>query len=313
MKVCYFFAAILLLVSCNNSKTIENNSDRKYTVNSSPTISSIQYKIKNLRDSHNKEILVVAHRGDWRNAPENSIQAISNSIKMGVDMVEIDIHETKDGYLVLMHDDSIGRTTTGKGLVKDWTLDSLKTLRLKDGLGVPTDYKIPTLEEALLVTKDKILVNLDKSYDIFDKCFDIIKKTGTSDQVIIKGGKLRTEVESEFGQYLDQVIFMPIIWPQADSDIVVKDYLNNRKPVAIEFIITKDTVELGDYFSDIREQGTSVWVNSLWPHLSGDHNDDKALEDISTYQWYIDNNIDIIQTDRPELLLEFLRSKGLHD
>lgn len=313
MKNCYFFMAILLLGSCNNTKSKEDNKDRNVVVSSSSTIPSIQDKIENLRDSHNKEILVVAHRGDWRNAPENSILAISNSIKMGVDMVEIDIHETKDGHLVLMHDDTIGRTTTGRGFVKDWTLDSLKTLRLKDGLGVPTDYKIPTLEEALLTTKDKILVNLDKSYDIFDKCFEIVKRTETLDQVIIKGGKLRTEVESEFGEYLDKVIFMPIIWPQADSDVVVKDYLKNRKPVAIEFIIPKDTVELGDYFSNIREQGTSVWVNSLWSHLSGNHHDDKALEDISTYQWYIDNNIDIIQTDRPELLLKFLRSKGLHD
>ena len=67
--------------------------------------------IKNLEDSKNDQIIVIAHRGNWHNAPENSLQAIQNSIEMGVDMVEIDIRETKDGKLVLMHDQSIDRTT----------------------------------------------------------------------------------------------------------------------------------------------------------------------------------------------------------
>ena len=62
-----------------------------------------------------KSILVVSHRADWRNAPENSLQAIQNCIDMGVDMVEIDLKRTKDGHLILMHDKTIDRTTTGKG------------------------------------------------------------------------------------------------------------------------------------------------------------------------------------------------------
>lgn len=54
--------------------------------------------------------LVVAHRGDWRNACENSLEAIENAIRMGVDIVEVDLQRTKDGALILMHDKSwIGR------------------------------------------------------------------------------------------------------------------------------------------------------------------------------------------------------------
>jgi glycerophosphoryl diester phosphodiesterase len=179
-------------------------------------------------------------------------------------------------------------------------------------LGALTEQQIPTLEEALLTSKNKILVNLDKSYKIFDKCYDVIKSTGTINQVIIKGGKTRQEVEQEFGDYIDKVIFMPVIWSSNKSDMVVQDYLENRKPIAFEFIIPEDTINLGPYFKKIRDKGSSVWVNSLWPRLSGGHSDDRALIDINIYQWYIDNHVDIIQTDRPELLLEFLRSKGLH-
>ena len=123
----------------------------------------IESLIENLKDSQNSDIIVVSHRGDWRNAPENSLQAIQNCINYGVDMVEIDVRETKDGQLVVIHDQTLDRTTNGKGLVKDWTLDSLRTLNLKDGLGQVTFHKIPTLKEALELSKDKILINPSKS------------------------------------------------------------------------------------------------------------------------------------------------------
>jgi len=274
---------------------------------------SIEALINNLEDSENDQIIVVAHRGDWRNAPENSLQAISNCIKMGVDMVEIDVRETKDGKLVLMHDETIDRTTNGKGFVKDWTLDSLKTLQLTDGLGVATFQRIPTLEEALLLSKDKILINLDKCYAIFDKCYEVMKRTNTLDQVIIKGLKTRPEVESEFGDYLDKVYFMPVVrLPNPEGEIIVDDYLENRLPIAFEFLIPQDSIKLIDDFDDIRSKGSSIWVNALWEDLCAGHDDEKAALDPTIYDWYIENDIDIIQTDRPQILIEYLREKGLH-
>lgn len=278
-----------------------------------PQRPGIEQLITNLEDAQNKEVIVVAHRGDWRNAPENSLQAIQNCIDMGVDMVEIDVRETKDGELVLMHDVTIDRTTKATGPVNDWTLDSLRTLKLVDGLGVETGHLIPTLEEALRLAEDKILVNLDKSYGIFEKCYQVAKKTNTLDQVIIKGAKTRQEVEAEFGQYLDEVYFMPIIrLPDPNAQTVVDDYLENRPPIAFEFTVKYDTIGFVDYFDDIRAKGSGVWVNSLWPQHNGGHDDEKAALDPTIYNWFIDHHIDIIQTDRPQLLLEHLRSKNLH-
>ena len=300
-----YYTMILLIFLMSLCKIVEKPKEK---------VKGIESFIRNLEDSQNKEIMVVAHRGDWRNAPENSLQAIENCIKMGVDMVEIDIQETKDGHLVLMHDNTIDRTTKATGYVKDWKLDSLKTLKLLDGLGVETYQEIPTLEEALTLCKGKILVNLDKSYDIFDKCYKVIKKTGTSRQVIIKGAKTRKEVEAEFGQYLNDVFFMPIIrLPDASAQQIVDDYLENRLPIAFEFTVKSDTLGFIKYFDDIREKGASVWVNSLWPQHNGDHADEKAYVDPKVYDWFIKNNIDIIQTDRPQHLLDYLRAQGLHD
>ncbi len=305
----YIIALLVISISCNNRSPIkEENEQIPFRV------SSIQEKINNFKDSKNKEVIVVAHRADWRHAPENSLQAIQNCIDMGVDMVEIDVRKTKDNQLVIIHDKTVDRTTTGTGYVKDWTLDSLKTLRLKDGLGVATQHTIPTLKEALLVTKDKILVNLDKSYDIFDACYKIIEETQTQDQVIIKGAISKSEVEQEFGHYLDKVLFMPVVrLHKAGAKEIVDAYMAQDAPEAIEFTAKYDTLQGIKSFKKLRAQGTSVWVNSLWPQHNGGHDDEKAAINPSVYDWYINNNVDIIQTDRPQLLLNYLRSKGLHN
>ena len=314
MRLSTSIIIVLLLAFVGCKKNCPCDSDQ---LNSKKQIvqSSIQDKIANLEDSNNNQVIVVSHRGDWRNAPENSLQAIQNCINMGVDMVEIDIRETKDGHLVLMHDKTIDRTTTGQGLVKEWTLDSLRTLHLVDGLGVPTQHIIPTLKEALELSKDKILVNLDKSYNIFDKCFKIIEETGTQNQVVIKGAKQLSVVEKEFGSYLDKVHFMPIIdLPNEDAENIVNEFLISKKtPIAFEFTVKSDTIKFINEFKNIRKNGASIWVNALWPKHNAGHDDEKAVQDLKTYDWFIDNNIDMIQTDRPQLLLDYLRDKGLHE
>ena len=113
--------------------------------------------VAELHNPNSKSVVVVAHRGDWRYAPENSIAAIEHSIAIGVDVVEIDLQLTRDSVLILMHDGTLNRTTTGKGSIRDWPLDSIKTLQLKSGCGIKTKETVPTLEEALLAAKGKVL------------------------------------------------------------------------------------------------------------------------------------------------------------
>jgi len=80
----------------------------------------------------------------------------------------------------------------------------------------------------------------------------------------------------------------------------------------IVFTVPQDTIQFIQYFKEIRKKGSSVWVNSLAPEHNGGHSDEKAFLDLKVYDWYIANNIDIIQTDNPRLLLEYLRKKQLH-
>ncbi len=296
MKKLIQFLLVLTLCSCKVQE-----------IKVTPKKQTIEGFIANLKDSQNKEIMVVAHRGDWRNAPENSLQAIQNCIDMGVDMVEIDVRKTKDGVLVLMHDKTINRTTNGKGKVSELTYKELQKFYLVNGLNKKTAHKVPTLEEALKLAKGKILVNLDKSYNIFAECYEVIKKTKTQSQVLVKGAKTRQNVEAEFGDYLDDILFMPIVKLSSDNAYeVVNDYLKNWPPVAIEFSIRNNLEPMIDQFDRVRKSGSSVWVNSIG------NDDEQAALNPKIYNWYIYNNVDIIQTDRPQLLLNYLRKKGYH-
>lgn len=76
------------------------------------------------RDQH--YVHVVSHRGDWKQFPENSLDAINSIIQMGGDVVEIDVQRTKDGQLILMHDERLDRTTNGKGLIAETTFADIQ-------------------------------------------------------------------------------------------------------------------------------------------------------------------------------------------
>ncbi|QTD39276.1 glycerophosphodiester phosphodiesterase family protein [Polaribacter batillariae] len=302
----YIPLVLILLVSCKQrANDITSKKTNKNTIRS---------LIAMLENADSNNVMVIAHRGDWRNAPENSLQAIQNCIDMGVDIVEIDIHKTKDGKLVLIHDKKLDRTTTGKGLVKDWTLDSLRTLYLRNGANHPTHHKIPTLEEAMLLAKGKILINLDKCYSYFDEAYEILKKTGTTDQVIMKGKVTLPEVRKEFGEYLDKVPFMPVVvLHEENTEETINEYIEKFSPIAFEFVFKDEKSPILSKFKEIRKKGSRIWVNSLWKSLNAGYEDDMALvKTDSIYGWYIKKGVNMIQTDRPQLLLNYLRDKGLH-
>jgi glycerophosphoryl diester phosphodiesterase len=58
----------------------------------------------------------------------------------------------------------------------------------------------------------------------------------------------------------------------------------------------------------IKSKGEKIWINALWDNMCANHSDDRAIDDIGVYQWYIDHGIDMIQTDRPQLLIDFLKA-----
>ena len=115
-----------------------------------------------LRWTPERPPLIAAHRGGLMPGfPENCIATFENALSYAPCLIECDVRKSKDSILVMMHDRTLDRTTTGKGNVIDYTLKELKKLKLKDNAGEVTPYGIPTLAEILEWARNKTIVELD--------------------------------------------------------------------------------------------------------------------------------------------------------
>lgn len=112
-----------------------------------------------------RDIIISAHRGGMQEGyPENCIASCQKTIDEMPTFFEIDFSFTKDSVMVLMHDLTLDRTTTGSGAVEDYTYEELQQFRLKDRHGNVTDYTIATLEELLEWGDHKVVFNFDNKY-----------------------------------------------------------------------------------------------------------------------------------------------------
>lgn len=246
------------------------------------------------------KVLVTAHRGDWRNAPENSLRGFQSAVALGVDIVELDLKKSKDGVIVIMHDATINRTTNGKGEPKEYTLAELKKFGLKNGLGRVTKNPIPTLKEVMLALKGTgVKVNLDKSYEYYNEAYAILQETGTLDQAIFKSEMPVDSVLARYPQLARKIIYMPVVdLDKPGARKIITDYLKGMKTYAFELIFTKDTSAILKDNKFITSTGSKVWINSLWASLYAGHDDDTAVEENNakdSWQWIIDHGATIFR------------------
>lgn len=267
------------------------------------------------KDLFKNEVKVVAHRGDWRNFPENSLEAIQSCITMGVDMVEIDLRRTKDGTIILMHDKTLDRTTTAKGLIKEIDIKSLESERLKNGYGMPTIYKIPTLFEALKKCKNKILVFLDKNYEYLPEAVKIVKELQMENQVFYEGKNTYTDIKSKYGNIIDEINYMPRVSLSYSDEKYLSPFLNNKKETIFIFSFERKEIEpIKEIINKIKLFNGKIMLTTLWDDTAGGYTDDFAESDPNA-NWgkVIELGANLICTDRPASLLNYLRQKGLHN
>ena len=271
--------------------------------------------LKNLHDNKSKYIFVIAHRGDWRNAPESSLQSIEKAIAMKVDMVELDIQPTKDGNFICMHDETLDRTSTGKGEIKNYTTEELKKFVLRSGNGIKTRQPISTLKEVLNVCKDRILVNIDKGGTYIKEIMPIIKECGMEKQVIIKGYYPVEKVKKEYGSN-ESILYMPIVnlWDK-EAVATIQTFIKDFTPIAYELCFKDDTTPSLRIIDEIIKSGSRIWMNTLWDSLCGGHDDENALLEGKDrhWGWMLKHKATMIQTDRPQELIHYLEEKGLRN
>lgn len=284
-SILFILSISLFALSCNTDKleTIPSN---------------LNQILEKFYDSSSPEVLIAAHRGSNKRYPENSLAAIQYSIETSVDIVEIDIRTTKDGKLILLHDDEINRTTNGKGKVSDFTYAELTEIELNKKRGDTIIHRIPLAENAFKLAQGKIMLDLDIKQVYIKPLVELVHKTNTSKQVLF--------FDKNF-EILDSVLILDstlIVMPRAHSLEDVKKIIERYHPPVIHVDPDFYTDEV---VSTIKESGARVWINALgFP-------DTKAYIGLYYFGYspLTNKGANIIQTDLPSRLNKFLKEKDL--
>ena len=134
---------------------------------------------------------IFAHRGASGYAPENTLEAFRLAMEQGADGMELDVHLTKDGEVVVIHDETLDRTSNGHGNVRDYTLEELKKFSFHNHMEKYQGVQIPTLKEALNLVKNSCMkVNIELKTGIYwyegieEKTMEIVKSRKMEDRII---------------------------------------------------------------------------------------------------------------------------------
>lgn len=266
-----------------------------------------------LRDPKDNHVMICAHRGLKDMLPENSLSGIHKCIELGIEAVEIDIARTKDGKLILMHDGTLDRTTTGTGKVSDHTLDDIKQLFLKDINGNVINERVPTFEETLDLAKGNILLQIDKWNGLTDEILPILKEKKCLQQAIFRSTSSYENIKSIFKEYLDKVIYIPVIAAdRVEAYNILNGYIQNMPEMpVISIVFSESNNPLLNQVDDLKKN-YRIWFNAISSKDSGGHDDALAETDLDeSYGWLVKRGANIIFTSNTFKLNEYLINAGL--
>ena len=256
------------------------------------------------------EFMVIAHQGGEQLRPSNTMPAFEHAVELGVDVLEMDIHQTKDGVLILMHDDTVDRTTDGSGVIKEMTLAEIKTLDAghywTDDDGATYPYRgqgitVPTLAEIFQAFPD-MPMNIEIKQDspsIVEPFCDLIHEYQMEDKVLIP--TFHPDTMNEFREKCPD-----IATSMTEPEIRLFYGLNMGRlssfftPPGQAFQVPESSGGLQiitpRFVENAQKRNIAVHV---W-----------TVNDPADMERLIDTGIDGIITDRPDLLLEVLGRKG---
>ena len=266
-------------------------------------------------------MIAIAHRGchaaapahGMGTAPENSRAGLLRCVALGVEVMETDVRRTRDGYLVMVHDDRVDRVTDGTGRVADLTLAQIRTLRLRDdegGAGARvTDERVPTLDELLVLAKGRIVLNLDVKDAIYGEVVDVVVRAGATDRVIVKtfAGVGSPPLAAMPPYDLVPFAVIPTTADPQAADVVTtlrRQASGARKPIAVELPVVP-LATLPAITAEAQRLGMPVWVNTLFKgFVTGLGGDAEAARDPqAVWGRLADRGVRLIQTDAVESFL----------
>ena len=288
---------LMLLLSCDGAqKTAE-------VIEAKSEFSTETFLEEGLQDffswSSDRIPLVSAHRGGpYSGYPENALETFENILSYTPAVIECDIAITKDSVLVLMHDNTLDRTTDGTGKVSDKTWAEIQELFLVDNDGLTTNYKVPTLDETLKWGYGKALFTLDVKRGVpFEMVVRAVEKHNMGDfaAIITYNANAAQEVHQ---LNPDLMISVGLGSPQAYEAHKSKGIPDKNM---IAFVGTREPEQT--HFDFLHEKGISTILGVL-----GNLDRQAIAKGDSTYLGFVNRGADVLATDRPIEAARTIRS-----
>ncbi|MEM1408886.1 MAG: glycerophosphodiester phosphodiesterase family protein [Bacteroidota bacterium] len=249
----------------------------------------------------NPQPLISAHRGGpYPGFPENAVETFQNVANKTAAIIECDISMTKDSILILMHDETLDRTTNGQGNVTDMMYDDIQKLFLVDNAGDSTSFRIPTLDETLAWGKGKVLFTLDVKRGVpFEKVIATIDKYDAASYAAIITYRIQ---DAKWVYSLNPDIMISV---SAGDDGAISQIIESAIPTQnlLGFVGTSEPDRT--HYEKLQKIGIKTILGTLG-------NLDKRAEakgNDNVYLTYIENGANILATDRPIEVAQVLNTK----
>ena len=274
----------------------------------SATIAQDSNSIQLLRSrTQTDHIWVAAHRGDWKYAPENSLQGLRNALFFGADIIETDVRPTQDGHFIVMHDATVDRTTNGSGTISEMSLADIRKLKLKTNWGQSTQFRVPTLDEYINEAKGRAFIYLDKAG------IDMPGKEEGSTVRALLNVLRQHNARRIFSTALDSVVYCPVIEDRIPNLAdYVEEYLRELRPIAFQFRMASLETESYRLLPHVLASGSRAFVAATWPLHTAGHDDNASIFKSTSegWGWLINQGFTIIETNFPKDLLQYLRERN---
>lgn len=268
-----------------------------------------------LQEAAKNHRLIVCHRGaTGGNIPCNTLPAFEIALMQGADMLETDISQAADGTLCIFHPKMESRHLGVLCSIPEMTWQQISQLRFINMNHTPTQFGILKLDEFLEHFKDRCYINLDKFWGAPLDIYKTVKKHNMLDQVLVKS-QPTPEVLTLLKELAPDVPYMPVIYEGKDfpHDALMRSGINY---VGVEVVYPNEDSSFAtpEFVETMHKDQKLVWVNSIiyntQKQLSGGHSDDTAftLSPDHGWGWLADIGYDLIQTDWPGMLIDYLKA-----
>ena len=259
--------------------------------------------------------LIVCHRGvTGGNIPCNTMPAYEIALLQGADMIETDVSKTADDQLVIFHPRMESRHLGKDCCIPQMTWEEVSQLRYINMNHTPTQFGLLKLDELLEHFKGRCYINIDKFWSAPAEIYKCLKRHGMMDQVLVKSPPTE-EVLTVLEQIGPDVPYMPVMYEGEDlPHRILIDRNINYVGVEVVYPNEDSIFATEEFVENLQKDRKLVWVNSIIyntkKQLSGGHSDDSAFT-VSMehgWGWLADKGYDMIQTDWPAMLIDFLKS-----